>query len=151
MSLYSTYFHLRVKDSNGNVLKTFSPHPEVGRQIEAGIGTPIVIDIEKLDYSQTPYLVGFRQVVKAILTDTNKYIRGLASGTGSDKLEDVLNNFASGGTLEYSINANINSGWTPCNIKSFNKKKLANKNVGVIVTIEVESQSANITSAFDIS
>ena len=142
--LYETYFHLRAKNSSGTVQKTFSPLAGIGRNVEVNNSEPMFLERELLTYTTSNYCLGQKQTVKATFTDTaGKYIRGLAAGTGSDKLEDVINALAAGCYLEYQIdNASVSSGtWVPCELVKFDRKKLAGKNQALTATVELTSRA----------
>ena len=150
---FTTYFHLRSKNSGGAVQATFSPLAGIGRQVEVGAGEPVTIERELINFATDNYFVGWKQVVVATFQDAGqKYIRGLASGTGSHSLEATLNAMPAGGYLEYQIdNASVASGtWVPCELKRVTRKKMAKKNQAIEVTIELISKAA-VASPFAVS
>ena len=150
---FTTYFHLRSKNSAGTVQATFSPLDGIGRQVEVGAGEPVTIERELITFATDHYFVGWKQVVVATFQDAGqKYIRGLASGTGSHSLEATLNAMPAGGYLEYQIdNASVASGtWIPCELKRVTRKKLAKKNQALEVTVELISKAA-VASPFAVS
>jgi hypothetical protein len=154
MALYTTYFHLRAKNSAGTVQATFSPLATNGRKVEAGDGEPVVEERELLTYATSNYFVGYKQIVKATFqAEASKVIPGLASGTGSHSLEAVLNALPAGGYLEYQIdNASVGAGtWVPCELVRVSRKKFGNnKNVGIETSIELISR-ALVSSPFAVS
>lgn len=151
--MFATYFHFRVKNSSGNVQKTFSPDTSsVVKNIEVSNAELITIDFEKIDFTTQNYYVGWKQKVSAnFVSPENKYVTG-TSGTGLGSLEEVLNALSAGGWFEYNIidNSHTGSNWVACELKSISRKKIGKKNIGVEVTIELISRGL-VTSPFAVS
>jgi hypothetical protein len=119
----------------------------VGRDVAVGFGEAILLQREKIDFSTDDYFIGWKQRVKAVLTDTAKTI---TAASGYSTLEATLNAMTTGYKLEYNIidSSPGGSNWLACELLSISKDKAqSGKNYGVKVTIELMSKSA-VTNAF---
>lgn len=149
--LFSTFFHLRLKNSSGSVLGTFSPHPEIfARSVERGRGELVRLERTDVNLATDHWNLGWRQIVRATFSDVGqKYIRPLP---GYSSLEALFNMMTAGAFFEYNIadSSPGGSSWVECELEKVDDKKLKDKNVGITLTIEVQSKAV-ISSAFPVS
>lgn len=146
---YNTFFHLRVKDSTGAVVKIFSPASNVGKQVSVGQGEPIFLEREKLDYTTDNYFVGWKQAVNIKLECIGEKYIDYVTGVLRGSLEDVLNAMSAGYTLEYNITDSTADGpnWVACELKNVRRDKLLKKNIGVSMQLELVSKTF-VSTAF---
>lgn len=147
--LYETYFHLRIKNSSGTVLATFSPATDLfARWVERGHGDLVRNEIVDINKKTDHWNIGFKQKVKATFWDVrgNKYIRGLP---GYSTLEGVLNALVEGAVFEYNIidASPAGSNWVPCEYEGADDSKPRNRNVGISLTVEFVSKDS-VASSF---